>query len=301
MAKQILPESPSGIYEIWNTKTDKRYVGSAQNIKQRWREHLAMLTKGTHHSRHLQSSWDKHGKEVFVFQPVLYCPPEELIEYEQLCIDELNSAYNICRTAGSTRGTVKSIECRQKISAKAKGRTWSEEARARVSATLTGRKLSAAHAAKLIGNQHAKGSKHTDEWKANNSVRMTGVKRPKDEAYRKKISDSLKGRKLSPEQKAAISKGMTGLKRGPYKPMSEETKAAALEKRRANPPKRKPRVYTEEQRKRLSDAAKLSKRTPEGQAKISAAMKSYWADPEYKARVLASRAETKRRKTELAT
>lgn len=299
MAKQILPESPSGIYEILNTVTDKRYVGSAQNFLKRWREHLKGLKSGKHHSKHLQSSWDKHGSEAFVFQAVLYCDPAELIEYEQLCIDEMNSAYNICRVAGSTKGRVHTLECRQKISAKALGRVWSEEARAKVSATLKGRKMSEEFCEKLKGNQYAKGFKHTAEWKAANAERMRGQKRPKDEEYRRKISEALKGRKLSEEHKASVSAAMTGVKRGPYKPRTEEQKAATRAKILAKPPKRTKREYSEEERKSLAERAKLAVTSVEGLAKKSAAMKAHWADPEYKARVLASRLAAK--KAKLAT
>lgn len=299
MVQQILPESPSGIYEILNTVTDKRYVGSAQNFLKRWSEHLKGLRSGKHHSKHLQSSWDKHGHEAFLFQAVLYCDPADLIEYEQMCIDEMNSAYNICRVAGSTKGRVHTLECRQKISAKAKGRQWTDEARARVSATLIGRKLSPEHAAKLLGNQHAKGLKHTDEWKATNSVRMTGVKRPKDAEYRRKISEGLKGRKLTEEHKAKISAAAKGVKRGAYGPMSEEKKAAMLEKRRENPCKRTKREYSEDERKSLAQRAKLATISPEGRIKKSEALRAMWADPEKRAFILKARAEA--RKTKLAT
>lgn len=301
MAQQILPESISGIYEILNTVTDKRYVGSAQNFLKRWKEHLKGLNSGKHHSKHLQRAWDKYGAEAFVFQAVLYCEPAELIEYEQLCMDEMNSAYNICRVAGSTRGRVHTLECRQKISAKALGRVWSEEARAKVSATLKGRKMSESFCAQLRGNQYAKGTKHTEEWKAANSLRHTGVPRPKSEEHRRKISEGLKGKKLSEECKAKISAATKGRKRGPYTPMSEETKAAMLEKRRANPRKPSSRIYTEEDRKKLSEQAKLAKHTPEAKAKRSAAMKTYWSDPGYRAKVLAARAEAKRMKAKLAS
>lgn len=301
MAQQILPESPSGIYEILNTVTDKRYVGSAQNFLKRWKEHLKGLKSGKHHSKHLQRAWDKYGAEVFVFQAVIYCEPAELIEYEQLCIDEMNSAYNICRVAGSTRGRAHTLECRQKISAKALGRVWSEEARAKVSASLTGRKMSEAFSDTLRGNQRAKGYKHTDEWKAANSLRHMGVPRPKSAEHRRKISEGLKGKKLSEECKAKISAATKGRKRGPYTPMSQETRAAMLEKRRDNPRKASTKVYTEEDRKAMSERAKLAKHTPEAKAKRSAAMKAYWSDPEYRDKVLDARAKAKALKAKLAS
>lgn len=43
----------SGVYAITNTATGKRYIGSAVNIKKRWREHLHNLRKNKHHSKKL--------------------------------------------------------------------------------------------------------------------------------------------------------------------------------------------------------------------------------------------------------
>lgn len=289
MAKQILPESPSGIYEILNTVTDKRYIGSAQNFLKRWRIHIRLLRRGEHHSRHLQSAWAKHGAEAFVFQPVLYCEPEELIEYEQLCIDEMNSAYNICRVAGSTRGAVKSIECRQKISEKAKGREWTAEAKAKVSATLTGRKMSEDFSEKLKGNQRAKGLKHTDDWKAANAERMRGQKRPKDAGHRWKISEALKGRKLSDEHRANMSKATKGVKRGPRGPLSEESLASFRDKIKDKPNNSLGSRRTPEQRAAMSERSKGKVRSEAAKAKGGEAMRVVWADPERRADMLKAR------------
>jgi predicted GIY-YIG superfamily endonuclease len=49
----------SGIYKIVNTKTGKIYIGSAQNIKCRFGNHLSELRRGVHHSIHLQNSYNK--------------------------------------------------------------------------------------------------------------------------------------------------------------------------------------------------------------------------------------------------
>lgn len=293
MAEQIVPESPSGIYEIVNKITDKRYVGSAQNFLKRWRIHIRLLRKGEHHSRHLQSAWAKHGAEAFVFQPILYCGVGELIEYEQLCIDELNSAYNICRVAGSTRGTVKSVECRQKISEKAKGREWTDEAKAKVSATLTGRKMSRDFSEKLLGNQRAKGLKHTDEWKAANSERHKGSKRPKDAEYRRKISEALKGVPHSAERRAKQSEAQRGIKRGPRGPLSPESLASFREKIKDKPNNSLGSRRTPEQIAAMSARAKGKTRSEEARAKSGEAMKAAWADPERRAAMLKAREDKK--------
>ena len=52
------------IYYIRSAATGRTYVGSTtRGIKQRWSEHLHYLRKGTHHSRHLQRVYSKHGED----------------------------------------------------------------------------------------------------------------------------------------------------------------------------------------------------------------------------------------------
>lgn len=56
-----------GIYCITNTIDGKRYIGSSKNTKQRKYKHFYYLKAGTHPNIHLQSSYNKYGKEVFHF------------------------------------------------------------------------------------------------------------------------------------------------------------------------------------------------------------------------------------------
>lgn len=224
----------SGIYEIINAANGKRYVGSAVNFRQRWNEHRSKLRRGVHHAKPLQHAWNKYGEHLFSFREFLLCAPGNLIIYEQIAIDALAPEYNLCRVAGNTFGRRHAPETRAKIAAKACGRTWTEEAKAKLSATTTGRKLSPEHRAKLIGNKHAAGHRHTDEWKAANSARNTGVSRPRTPEHSAKLAAALTGRKATPEHRANQSAAQRGTKRGPYKPMSEETRArvAALRAKR---------------------------------------------------------------------
>ena len=55
-----------GIYEIYNIKNHKRYIGSSINIERRWSEHLRSLNSNTHHSIKLQRAWNKaNDEEIF--------------------------------------------------------------------------------------------------------------------------------------------------------------------------------------------------------------------------------------------
>lgn len=58
----------SGIYKITNKSTQKFYIGSSINIKSRLNKHRYHLKNNTHHSDHLQRSYNKYGKEKFVFE-----------------------------------------------------------------------------------------------------------------------------------------------------------------------------------------------------------------------------------------
>jgi len=90
-----------GIYEIRNTLTGIRYVGSSRNIPQRWWRHRRDLNRGSHHNPHLQRSWAKHGAEGFEFVVLLQCPPDECFQIEQEHLDDApeGSLYNVSRTA----------------------------------------------------------------------------------------------------------------------------------------------------------------------------------------------------------
>ena len=98
---QEVMASQSGIYEILNTANGKRYIGQAVNFAKRWKKHLTELRGGRHHSRHLQSAWNKHGETTFRFLPILTCAKSMLSFYEQQLLDKAKPEYNIQPIAGS--------------------------------------------------------------------------------------------------------------------------------------------------------------------------------------------------------
>lgn len=57
-----------GIYKIANKINGKFYIGSSNDIKDRWREHRNALNQNKHHSNHLQRAWNKYGEENFEFE-----------------------------------------------------------------------------------------------------------------------------------------------------------------------------------------------------------------------------------------
>jgi group I intron endonuclease len=136
-------EMRSGIYTI-TSPSGKQYVGSAVHFKQRWKVHVSELRKGKHHSRPLQSAANKYGLEALVFARFLsVLSKEDLIAYEQIVIDTLKPAYNMCPVAGSPLGFKHSDETCAKLRAAwlrrkenaSKGKPYSREARLKVLAT----------------------------------------------------------------------------------------------------------------------------------------------------------------------
>lgn len=117
----------SGIYRIRNLSNDKIYIGSAVNIKGRWRTHKSDLNLNKHHSPYLQRAWNKYGEENFEFSVIeIVYDKNELLNREQFWMDETNSydsklGYNISKHAGSRLGVPASEETKMKMSESQKG------------------------------------------------------------------------------------------------------------------------------------------------------------------------------------
>lgn len=96
--------SASGIYKITNAISGKIYIGSAFNLKKRFRVHRSLLLRGIHDNDHLQKSFNKYGNDAFTFSIMEYCDKTELDEKELQYIGQYygEMCYNIN----------KSIQCR---------------------------------------------------------------------------------------------------------------------------------------------------------------------------------------------
>jgi GIY-YIG catalytic domain len=53
----------SGVYEIECTATGQKYIGSSEIVVLRIKQHLSLLTRGTHPNRNLQNVVRQHGME----------------------------------------------------------------------------------------------------------------------------------------------------------------------------------------------------------------------------------------------
>lgn len=70
-------------------------------MSKRRKTHWRSLKQNKHHNQYLQSSYNKHGENNFVFEILEYIDNiEELFMYEQKYIDKLQPAYNIGSVGG---------------------------------------------------------------------------------------------------------------------------------------------------------------------------------------------------------
>ena len=78
----------SGIYLIQNKETGKFYIGSSNNLKNRFRQHNQMLVAGNHKNSRLQEDYNQYGGESFECKVLCLCSVDELLYHEQLWFDQ---------------------------------------------------------------------------------------------------------------------------------------------------------------------------------------------------------------------
>lgn len=132
-----------GIYMIRNILNNKVYIGKSVDIKRRWTNHKTNLDNNIHDNKHLQSSWNKYGKNCFDFSIVEECAESELNNREIYYIQfyrSYNSLYGYNMTFGG-EGCVPIDEIRIKMSESAKNRPpVSEETRKKHRDRVSGEK-----------------------------------------------------------------------------------------------------------------------------------------------------------------
>ena len=137
----------SGIYKIVNKINGKFYIGSSEDVLDRWYKHQNLLNRKIHKNTKLQNAWIKYGGDNFLFILVENIEQEKLLEIEQNYLNQCskfpNQNYNINYYVNSImRGRKHSIESRKKMSYAQKGKIQSIEARIKNAVSNTGRKHS---------------------------------------------------------------------------------------------------------------------------------------------------------------
>ena len=195
VSRKSIPTS-SGIYQIRNLIDGKKYIGSAVNLRARWISHRNSLIRGDHHSPYLQAAWNKHGASRFAFEVVeAVASKEDLIQREQHYIDKFNTSdnkigYNISPTAGSSLGTRRTKESRQKQSDIARRRLANPEARAKIVECLADPEVRARISSGV--------QQHWSDSKARSELAEKAKKRWADPEFREKTIEAMR-RAVNPE------------------------------------------------------------------------------------------------------
>lgn len=283
-----------GIYEIRNQINGKCYIGSAVDLRKRWRNHLNSLRKGQHRNGHLQAAFNKYEELAFVFSILEYAGCAILIEREQYFFDTLRPEYNIALIAGSPMlGRRHAAESRRKMSQATRGernsnygKSPSKETRRKLSEALMGRQFSDSHRSKisraLQGNTNTLGHKHTKETLATMSRIKRGELNPN---Y---------GKHPSEETRAKLSEAMSGERNpfyGKHHSVETRTKISAgwtPERRQAQRDRMRGKPLDQEHRRKISEAHKGKCLSKETRAKISAALMGHPVSADTRAKISAS-------------
>lgn len=190
----------SGIYAIRHIESGKLYLGSAINIRNRWKEHRKDLKRARHHCQHLQNAWRKHGPDSFVFEILeLVADKANLIAREQSWIDQTprRTRYNTSPTAGSPLGTKHTPETRAKHSHKSNAR-WADPAyRANVTAAMSTAEYYAKQSAASLSQWQTPGMRA----RRSAIIKLLWA----DPEYRAKMFAAKKARWTDPEYRAKQS------------------------------------------------------------------------------------------------
>lgn len=109
----------SYIYVIINTLTDKVYIGKTSCFTNRKKEHLRKLRYGKHVNKHLQYSYNKYSKDVFVFDILEECDESVVDDREKYWISFYDSTndfkgYNLTHGGEGGVGTKETREKQSK-------------------------------------------------------------------------------------------------------------------------------------------------------------------------------------------
>lgn len=267
----------SGIYLIRCTATKRVYVGSAVDLKRRWTDHRRDLRNGVHHSAKLQRAWNRFGADAFSFEPVLSCDVGLLKDCEQELLNFYGGARHCFNISDSTiapmLGRKMTAEAKRKraiaLAPVYASREFREKMAEASRLSRTPHVRAAIGAASSARNANA-------EYRQNASEKMKT--RYADPAERKRTGELSKAA-ITPEGRAKQRKAISAFKNTP-----EEKHRVAEQARMlwSDPDHRARRI---EALKKAIDA--------EAKKKRSELLAAQWADPVWRAAMLARRAEAR--------
>ena len=80
---EMYSSTNEGIYQIRNEVNGKKYVGKSINMFNRYKQHKRRLDNNTHFNKHLQDSYNKHGRDNFIFEVIRYGHQTYSLEMEE--------------------------------------------------------------------------------------------------------------------------------------------------------------------------------------------------------------------------
>jgi group I intron endonuclease len=192
----------SGIYCFENLLDNHKYIGQAENVDTRARDHISFLRKNKDDCIVLQRAWNFYGEESFKIYVIEFCDIQDLEEKEIYYIKELHShvsegGYNISWGGKAfMRGRHHTEDSKRRISENSTipsgelnagyGKPVPEERRLRISAGLL--KFYETHEDSRIGTHQS------NEWIQKRADIARGKKRKKETGDR--ISEGNIGRKV---------------------------------------------------------------------------------------------------------
>ena len=147
----------AGIYRIDDVDSGCFYIGSAVDLRQRFKHHVYSLERGKHSNQRLQRIWAINPNRL-TFTVIKEMPGAARIERlaaEQEWLDasavgKNKNCLNMLAVAGSHQGAKRSDESKARLSASLRGRKFSDETKAKMRTAKLGKPLSEAHKRSLI-------------------------------------------------------------------------------------------------------------------------------------------------------
>jgi len=179
----------SGIYHIICKSTGKRYIGRTVNFTKRFGQHKSVLRNNKHCNEHLQNAWNKYGEENFVFLIYKIVEKENLIKEEQKQLDDYQFV-ECFNKSFSADGSCLTEEAKLKISLHHKGREISVEQRQQISKKLKGRKLPEETKLKMRAAQQKRSPPSEETRRKLSEAAKKQIRIPASEETKQKLRDA---------------------------------------------------------------------------------------------------------------
>lgn len=180
LAKSIEPIGKTaigqpGVYAIFNSLTNRCYIGGTRNLNLRRLKHISLLRLGKHYCKDLQLDYLRQGEDTILFFVLEVCKTEDkevIFDAEQKYINRLGigNLYNSNPCARNWTGAKHSVDTIKLF----KSKLVSEETKRRLSLAL-------------------KGKRHPEWLKAKISE---GSKKPKQQDHAKKLGQICTSRNI---------------------------------------------------------------------------------------------------------